>query len=196
MTRNRQSKEIFATDGHRWFVRAGKTGSSRREVLTSALKRGDRLAHVYPRSRIRRTTPSPFGIAHGFTYGDGTLNGNGSMALVCPPKDAAMLKFFPNSVTSATGGNLLVHHLPKFFKALPDLDESHSYLLGWLAGYFAADGCVAADGTVMLNSARRENLEYVRTLCTRLGIATYGITEQVREGFPAGSRRRSTASTS
>ncbi len=184
VSRNRQTKELYATDGHRWFVRAGRTQKGRREVLTRELKRGYRLAHVYPRSRIRRTTPSPFGIAHGFTYGDGTLNGSGSVALVCPPKDEAILKWFPNSRTTASGQNLLVHHLPKFFKRLPDLDESTSYLLGWLAGYFAADGCVAADGTVMLNSARRDNLEFVRTMCTRLGIATYGITEQVREGFP------------
>ncbi|MGN6251257.1 MAG: DNA primase [Marmoricola sp.] len=81
-------------------------------------------------------------------------------------------------------GNLLVHHLPAFFKDRPSLDESHSYLLGWLAGYFAADGCVAADGTVILNSADRANLEFVRTLCTRLGIGTYGITMQMRPGFP------------
>jgi DNA primase len=106
------------------------------------------------------------------------------MALICPPKDTAMLKWFPNSVTSGSGENLLVFHLPRFFKRQPDLDESRSYLLGWLAGYFAADGCVAADGTVMLNSAKRSNLEFVRNVCTRLGIATYGITEQIREGFP------------
>jgi DNA primase len=70
------------------------------------------------------------------------------------------------------------------FKELPPLDESVSYLYGWLAGYVAADGHVANDGKVILNSADRETLEYVRAVCTRLGIGTYGITEQVREGFP------------
>jgi len=184
VTRNRQTKEIFATAGHRWFVRSGKASNKRREVLTDALKPGDRLSYVYPRSRIQRTTLSPFGVAHGFTFGDGTLSGTGAMALICPPKDTAMLKWFPNSHVSTNGPNLLVHHLPKFFKDLPDLNESRPYLLGWLAGYFAADGCVAKDGTVMLNSARRSNLEFVRAVCTRLGIATYGITEQLRAGFP------------
>jgi DNA primase len=53
-----------------------------------------------------------------------------------------------------------------------------------LAGYVAADGHVAKDGTVMLHCADRATLEYVRAVCTRLGIGTYGITEQVREGFP------------
>jgi len=183
VTRNRQRKELYATDGHRWFVRSGADRKKRREVLTTDLKTGDRLAATFPRSRIQRTTPSPFGIAHGFTYGDGTRSGTGSMALICPPKDLAMLKWFPNSHTSASGDNLLVHHLPRFFKELPPLDESVSYLYGWLAGYFAADGCVAADGTVILNSARREDLEFVRTVCTRLGIATYGITSQSRVGL-------------
>jgi len=184
VTRNRQSKELYATDGHRWFIRAGKGHASEREVVTTALKAGDRLVAKFPRSGIQRTTPSPFGIAHGFTYGDGTRSGTGSVALLCPPKDLAMLKWFPNSHTTASGDNLLVHHLPRFFKERPSLDESVSYLYGWLAGYFAADGCVAADGTLMLNSASRDDLEFVRTVCTRLGIATYGITTQVREGFP------------
>jgi DNA primase len=185
VTRNRQRKELFATDGHRWFVRSGKDQRKRRECLTTDLKAGDRLAMTFPRSRIQRTTPSPFGIAHGFTYGDGTRSGTGSMALLCPPKDLAMLKWFPNSHTSASGENLLVHHLPRFFKELPDPDEATAYLYGWLAGYFAADGCVAADGTVILNSARREDLEFVRMICTRLGIATYGITSQSRVGLGA-----------
>ncbi|WP_425577461.1 DNA primase [Nocardioides endophyticus] len=105
------------------------------------------------------------------------------MALICPPKDRAMLKWFPNSHTSSSGDNLLVHHLPRFFKELPPPDESVSYLYGWLAGYFAADGCVAADGTVILNAADREDLEFVRLICSRLGIATYGITSQSRVGF-------------
>ena len=183
VTRNRQVKELFATDGHRWFIRSGGGRKSSKEVLTSALKEGDRLLPKYPRSRIQRTTPSPFGIAHGFTFGDGMRSGTGSMAQLCPPKDLAMLKWFPNSHTTAKEENLLVHHLPRFFKELPDVDESVSYLYGWLAGYFAADGCVAADGTVILNSADRSNLEFVRLVCTRLGIATYGITSQRRVGF-------------
>jgi len=185
VTRNRQVKEIFATDEHRWFIRSGKQSTRRTERLTKDLQEGDRLCYTYPRSRIARTTPSPFGIAHGFTFGDGTVIGDGSMALLCPPKDEVMLKWFPNSYVSASGPNFLVHHLPRFFKDRPSLDESKPYLLGWLAGYFAADGCVAADGTVILNSARRENLEFVRLLCTRLGIATYGITCQERVGIGA-----------
>jgi DNA primase len=184
VTRNRQRKEIYATDEHRWFIRSGKNHKSKREVVTRDLKPGDRLVSRFSRPHTSRTTPSPFGIAHGFTYGDGTRSGTGSMALLCPPKDLAMLKWFPHSHTTASGDNLLVHHLPRFFKSLPDPEESVSYLYGWLAGYFAADGCVAADGTVIVDSADKADLEFFRMICTRLGIGTYGITTQLREGFP------------
>ena len=105
------------------------------------------------------------------------------MAQLDAVKDAELLKWFPVSMVTQHGRQLLVHHLPRFFKEPPPLDESVSYLYGWLAGYFAADGCVSTTGTVMLNSADRAVLEYVRMVCTRLGIGTYGVSEQIRVGF-------------
>ncbi|WP_220481560.1 DNA primase [Nocardioides ginsengisegetis] len=49
LTRNRQTKEIFATDGHRWFVRSGAGLKNHKEVVTVDLKAGDRLLSKYPR---------------------------------------------------------------------------------------------------------------------------------------------------
>ena len=184
VTRNGISKHIYATAEHRWFVRSGKTQRSDREVLTSNLRPGHRLVSKFPRTRVKQTTPSPFGIAHGVTFGDGTRSGSGSMAQLDAVKDVELLKWFPVSMMTQHGRQLLIHHLPRFFKELPSQDESVSYLYGWLAGYFAADGCISTTGTIMLNSARRDELEYVRLVCTRLGIGTYGVTEQVRVGFP------------
>jgi DNA primase len=106
------------------------------------------------------------------------------MAQLDVDKDAELLKWFPVSMVAQQGRQLLVYHLPAFFKEPPPFTESVSYLYGWLAGYFAADGCVSESGTVMLNCANRDTLEHVRAVCTRLGIGTYGITEQVRAGFP------------
>ena len=184
VSRNGQTKELFATAEHRWFVRSGENRRSMREVVTRELRPGKRLVSRFPASRIRRTTPSPFGIAHGITFGDGHRNGSGSMAQLDPVKDVSLLKWFPNSFVTERADRILVHHLPRMFKELPPLHESVSYLYGWLAGYVAADGHVAKDGTVMLHCADRETLEYVRAVCTRLGIGTYGVTEQIREGFP------------
>ena len=181
--RNGQTKELYATDEHRWFAKSGG-GERHREVVTKDLRPGHRLQATFPRSGVKVTTPSPFGIAHGFTFGDGSLNGTGSMAQLDPVKDAQLLKWFPNSRTTERPDRILVHHLPRFFKDLPPVGESVPYLYGWLAGYVAADGHVAKDGTVMLHCADRAVLDAVRTICTRLGIGTYGITEQWREGFP------------
>src|SRR5438309_2852881 len=50
-------------------------------------------------------------------------------------------------------------------------------------GWFGA-GHRTKDGTCMLHSANRSNLEFVREVCTRLGIGTYGITSYERAGFP------------
>jgi DNA primase len=184
VSRNGQVKELFATPEHRWLVRSGADQRSVREVVTSELRPGQRLAWKYPPNRVKTVTPSAFGIAHGITYGDGSFLGSGSRAELDPIKDAPLLKWFPHSRVTQRGPHLRVYDLPRFFKELPPLDESVSYLYGWLAGYVAADGHVAKDGTVSLNCARKETLEYVRAVCTRLGIGTYGITEQVREGFP------------
>jgi DNA primase len=163
LTRDRQEKVIYATAEHRWFVRSGVRKRDTKEVVTRDLQPHHRLAYVYPRNHVRRTTISSFGVAHGITYGDGSLNRSGATAQLVGEKDA---------------------QLTRFFKDRPSPDESHPYLLGWLAGYFAADGTVAEDGTVSLHSADRADLEFVRLICSRLGIGTYGVTEFARAGFP------------
>ena len=186
LTRDGRTKVLHATDEHRWFVPAGRLRQDRREVLTKDLRPGHQLSPSFPMSRVLHpaTRPSPFGIARGLVYGDGTRTGAGSVANLFGEKDAQLARYFEGcrsweglEVTKYCG-------LPAYFKdERPSLDEDGSYLLGWLAGYFAADGCVAEDGDAVLNSARVEDLEYVRTLCTRLGIGTFGIAKQNRVGI-------------
>lgn len=186
--RGGQRKAIRATPEHRWFVRDTGRGT-KREVLTRDLRPGHSLAWSFPQNRVvRGVEPSPFGIARGITYGDGSRFAKGACVDLHGEKDAQLLKWFPLNrtlqCTSATGKPYTkVVDLPAYFKDRPPLDESASYLYGWLAGYLAADGHVAKDGTVSLNSAERGDLEFVRLLCTRLGIGTYGITEQRRVGL-------------
>ena len=126
LTRNGISKHIYATAEHRWFVRSGRTQKSDREVVTSDLRPGHRLVSKFPRTRVKQTTPSPFGIAHGLAaFGDSTRNGTGSMAQLDAVKDVELLKWFPVSMmTQHHGRQMLIHHLPRFFKELPPLDES------------------------------------------------------------------------
>ena len=167
--RNRVTKVIHATPEHRWFVRTDRGG--RRERTTSELRAGDPLSWTFPPRRLaHRVRLSPQGVARRDR-----------------PTARRMPKWYHYDRVSSGGRPkpfVKVTDLPASFEERPSLDESAAYLIGWLAGYFAADGCVAKDGTVMLDSASRDDLEFVRLLCTRAGIGTYGITEQLRQGFP------------
>lgn len=185
--RNGQTKELYATDGHRWLLRNQR---KRHERTTAELRPGHALAVTFPRNRTRILRDlSPFGIAHGIAYGDGTRFGPAAALDLHGEKDAQLLKWFPLNKSyllpepNGAGVFTKVLDLPLFFKQRPSLDEATTYLAGWLAGYLAADGHVSKDGTVMINSAHRENLEFVRDICTRLGIGTYGITKQERLGL-------------
>ena len=132
------------------------------------------------------------GIARGFTFGDGSRLKKGVGRLHVRRQGPALLPYFPRprAFRHRRSGALVVHGLPAYFKELPPLDESPAYLYGWLSGYFAADGHVSRD-TLLLDSADREHLEFVRVLCDRLGIGTYGIAHVERRGFAsAGQPRR------
>lgn len=199
LRRHTKTKVVFATPEHRWLVTSKRGGkkSARRIVRTEDLVPGLPLASLYPRRAIFQgptpTTPSPVGIAAGMVFGDGTLDGRGGSRIdLWGEKDAALLPYFPqapgsarSTVTSASGATaVVVRHLPAFFKSPPPLGESASYLYGWLAGYFAADGAINPEyGSPFIDSARRENLELVQSICNRLGIGTYGISEYERTGF-------------
>ena len=186
LSRNGREKVLHATDEHRWFVPAGRLRQERREKLTRDLRPGDQLSASFPMSRVLNpaTRPSPFGIARGLVYGDGTRAGAGSVAVLFGEKDAELARFFEGCRSWSEERGTRYYGLPVYFKdEQPPLDEDAAYLLGWLAGYFAADGCVAEDGDAILNSARVDDLEYVRTLCTRLGIGTYGVAKQTRLGI-------------
>ena len=190
LRRNKQIKETYWTPEHRWLVRVRQDPNRKeaRTVSTIDLQPGDRLAWLLPKSAIATSTPSPFGIAHGIVYGDGTRAAKGSVVRLWGEKDAQLLRYFSESRTSPVktpAGVLgqMVLDLPAFFKDRPSLDESIPYLYGWLAGYFAADGCVDSSGTVKLSSASIESLEFAQLVATRLGIGTFGIYTKSRLGF-------------
>ena len=186
LSRNGVQKEIFATPEHRWFLWSqGKSGSVTK--TTEELAPGRRLLASFPYEVRRDTIVSSIGVAHGITYGDGTRRQGGSSVDLWDDKNAKLLPFFPEPHTRAIVQNgvhgLTVFGLPAYFKERPPITEASNYLLGWLAGFFAADGTVSKSGTVSLQLADREDLEFVRDVCTRLGIGTYGINAYERIGI-------------
>ena len=192
LRRNKRTKVIHATADHRWWVRPqdtkGANNNQRRVVVTRDLQPEHRLAWALPKSRLASVTPSPFGVAHGLVYGDGTKVAHGSRITLWGEKDEQMLRYFSVSRTSPskTPNGVLgttVHVLPSYFKDRPALSVSASYLYGWLAGYFAADGTVSKQGQVILHSASRESMEFVQHLAMLLGVGAYDIVEKQRQGY-------------
>jgi DNA primase catalytic core len=185
LTRNQVRKDILATCGHRWFVRGRESA-----VETTSLRPGQRLESAVPPLRTDWSL-DPEGVRHGIVFGDGsmyravygTVNLHGE-------KDAQLRHWFPDQahhIHERQQGQLYlrVYGGRAFagYKSFPAAGAMDAYLLGFLAGYLAADGHVAKDGTVMLNSANAETLEAVRDVCTALGIVTYGRTTLMRRGY-------------
>jgi DNA primase catalytic core len=73
VSRNGQTKELFATPEHRWFVRSGENRRSMREVTTRELRPGKRLVSRFPTSRVRR----------GYLAADGHVAKDGTVMLHC-----------------------------------------------------------------------------------------------------------------
>jgi Rad3-related DNA helicase len=202
VSRKGRELTIGCTAEHRWFTQQSASGPIR-EITTSDLAADPRVGSGRPihlawggpeqitRGRLR---PSPFGVAHGIMYGDGTVYRNrfgeetGTVVLH-GAKDRELMRFFSGcgTVESHQPGysesQVQVYDLPGFFKRLPDLGESATYLYGWLAGYFAADGCVGERGDCTIASADVESLRFSERVCARLGIATTGISTHERAGL-------------
>lgn len=174
-------KEIFATAGHSWrVVRRSKKGRKKTSTITLELSAGDKLWSTFGRGPGRLPL-SPAGIQHGIVFGDGCApEGQPAHVRLCGEKDAQLVKHFPGYRTRPVDGDVMVCGLPSLYKDSVSLRADRSYLWGWLAGYFAADGCVSEEGIVSIASTERSNLERVKDVCYILGVGAAGIRFQDR----------------
>ncbi len=192
-------KTIFATAEHRWFLTRDKIGQPipSDAVPTTALKHGDKLRSLFRASNGERAGVCRMGATRGFIFGDGSTRAGprAGTVHVHAGKDEVFLPlldphFGPaKEGKSATGKQLWTFYgLPEYWKRdFPSLTEPRRYLMGWLAGWFAADGCVSKDGNCILASAKREHLQFARSLCAVLGVQCASIREQVRDApLPTG----------
>ena len=178
LERHAAQKIIYVTGNHHWFIRNQKSNRARYlEVTTDELKAGMKIPHIGGKlpSYIQ---PSPFGVAHGFYMGDGD-KGIHMRANFCGDK-VALIPYFTPANVNGTEKEYTVSAIPKFFKNLPSLDENSQYLYGWLAGYFAADGCVDECGRCTLASTKIEYLEFAQNVLAILGVSCADIRYQDR----------------
>lgn len=170
------TKELYVTGNHIWFVRDKKTNNFV-EINTDNLQQGMKIP-FNTSSVWSQVLPSPFGVAHGFFIGDGD-KGDHMRANFCGDKKALLPYFTPSNI-NGNDKELYTKGVPNYFKELPSLNESPSYLYGWLSGYFAADGCVDERGRCTISSTKKENLEFVRNVLCVLGMPVNDIRYQDR----------------
>lgn len=192
LKKGRGRKTVFATGSHEWIIDGER-------VKTVDLRMGCFLDERTPRSYLHNWTPSVFGVAHGIVFGDGTLPMEKDKSRSRPgparldlwgDKGEELLRFFPGHRTSSVKGGsnqvaegVQVRGLPRHFKERPSLDSDPEYLLGWLVGYFAADGRVSTGGTnIEISSSKYEDMEFCQAVCNRLTIAFHDIREVRRSG--------------
>lgn len=182
-------KEILVTGNHDWFRHPRRHGeerdfSSKIKCKTIELKENDKLVSTFGQSPKAISEISTYGVHHGLVFGDGSICNNVGQLTLCGEKNEQLLELFPWHKTYELGnGHTCVVNLPKYFKSAPDLSMDKSYLYGFLAGYFAADGHITENGGVRISSSKKENLELVRDICSKIGISTCPIRVQNRIGI-------------
>ena len=179
-------KIIYTTANHRWFAKDRRKEYrhlEHAEFKTTELRTGHQLQYCFGQGIKGNITASPFGVAHGFAFGDGgSVNGdkNSNKVDLIGDKDLPLRPYFalcpPHKREDGEGFGAI----PNFFRELPSIKETKSYLLGWLMGYLAADGSVSLNGCVGISSTELKNVLFFRDVCTVLGIGTYAVQKQDR----------------
>jgi hypothetical protein len=194
LRRGKGRKVIRATPEHEWFASEDAKSAKRKvasKVTTSDLRPGMALASLMPMPVAkRRSQPSAVGIAHGVVYGDGhAQSASGASVDLWGEKDQQLLPFFamqsqaPTKIEKSGLLGVRVKGLPNSWKKEPSTEEGFSYLLGWLAGYIAADGNVSPSGAVTLSSTSEKSLRFASVVANRLGISTHPIRGRSRVGI-------------
>jgi len=198
VSKNGVKKVISTTAEHRWIVEYDNQKKKNRDVkhieTTSTLRKGDKLWTSDGPSLIKKVALSPDGIRAGFVYGDGHIDvstpRSGASVRLFGGKDLALAQYFQEyrmtDVEVLSGHNVpsrRVSGLPRMYKSAPSYNESASYLYGWLAGYFAADGNIHESGSASISSASLESIAVIKDVCAMLGLSTGAVSTSNRLGI-------------
>lgn len=173
-------KEVFCTSNHIWRTVIDQGTILEKE--TKDLNEGDKLSYIKRKwmpCKIGSRYYCPIGWIHGFVFGDGDYykENDSCRAFLCGDS-REILKLFSgfNWSIKNEDDKDVVQYLPKWMKALPDFNkENEDYMLGFIIGYFAADGTVDSDGRASISSANPENLHAIKRFGEAIGIYTSDI---------------------
>lgn len=160
---NATTTDVRATDNHRWLLVDGTVKA------TTNLCTGDQIRFVAAKRSVNtEALDYILGLKHGLIYGDGTTTykqerAAGYHVRLCADKDDLLPLFRDNKITypPSFGGDPIVLLYDNFakthaLKELPSTEESDEYLVGFVRGWFAADGHVSAAGQFSLCGDARE----------------------------------------
>ena len=188
LTANEKERIIYTTPEHEWIVKNRKN-----KIQTKDLKNWMYLDKILPKVN-EELIPSIDGIVHGFCYGDGCMTGHHRQyqykCFFYNKSDLGISKYFEHlgNIKKSIAGNGKEYDSICFssyrnLKKVPDMNiETDEYLLGFLAGYFVADGNESSGG-LSLYSVKKEDILKIRDIFVHLGIATFNIgTSNIKAG--------------
>lgn len=152
LTNGQETEYINATAGHNWVTATGEL------IPTDKLQKNDRIDFLSVNKRISEGGYVDYrkGIVHGLIYGDGTkTNDNGFTLRVCADHEDLKwyLERYPFSYPPTYMGDPIYYFYGKNawanFKEFPKVDNV-DYLLGFIRGWLAADGCVSTQSEVTI----------------------------------------------
>jgi hypothetical protein len=173
LTNSGRTRVIKTTENHRWILpKHNHKSFGYVEKPTVDLVKGDKIPSIHC---VTKASPDRVGIQHGFTFGDGSLYQTSNYnegkfkarAYIAEGKDS-LKEYFDTPMTVKRN----VHGLPAHFKSVPSIDNSEEYLLGFIIGLVASDGCVSKSGISISNKSFK-NLCEIQNILNKLGFFSW-----------------------
>lgn len=167
-------KTIYATADHDWIV---LDENKQVRCKTKDLIPGETYVPTITGRNSSRVL-SPQGVQHGLVFGDGCLRPSGCQVDLIGNTYEYCSKYFSlNRCNEINNGKdfmqMRYDALPNFYKSLPDINENKKYLMGFLAGWIAADGNVhKSSGAVRLFNRDKSVLYAAMDYAAACGIRT------------------------
>lgn len=177
LSRHNTIKEIFCTEDHLWPVLDKK--DCRIDKETASLIPGDIIPYIKRKWSLSKSGERyfcPIGFIHGLVFGDGYLYKKGDYCTIDLCGDSKQFsKLFVgfNWNIQESDDRIRIKYLPNYMKKFPDFDNiNDSYKLGFIMGWFAADGHVSASGNAYLCSSNKKHMQIFNDYAPTIGVYT------------------------
>ena len=192
--RARKQKEIYTTKEHQWFYTnyANPKKAKYKLCSTNELQKGMHLLYAQqPKKEFEIINEY---VARGFIFGDGWV-------VKKEPSTGSHIQFVNDKIDmlpyfDGLGGKrwwdntstckiLKTCSMPIEWKTyIPKTTDDPSVIASWLAGYFAADGCIGkSTGQITISSSKEQDLIRVKELAESIGIQCLTINKFWRKGL-------------